>query len=91
MNLPSYECILCNQSTEETIAHLFLECNVAKDCWSLIGLTVISSPDCVERGSDQCSFLHGNHYYYVLVHLGPKKCFHFQRNSSQLPKRLNKF
>ena len=42
MFLPSYDC-----SVEETIAHLFLECSVARDCWSLINLTVISSPNCV--------------------------------------------
>ena len=49
MFLPSYDCILCNQSVEETASHLFLECSVARDCWSLINLTVVSSPNFVDR------------------------------------------
>jgi hypothetical protein len=32
MFLPSYDCVLCPLSTEETVDHLFLECNLAREC-----------------------------------------------------------
>jgi hypothetical protein len=43
MQLPSYNCVLCNQNIEETVEHLFLDCKLAKACWGKIGLTVDSS------------------------------------------------
>lgn len=49
MYLPSYNYVLCPLSNEETVDHLFLECNLAKECWGLIGLIVINSPDPLQR------------------------------------------
>jgi len=49
MPLPSYSCVLCSLSSEETVNHLFLECDLAKACWSLIGLTISSEPDPFRR------------------------------------------
>lgn len=49
MHLPSYNCVLCSLSCEETVDHLFLECDFAKACWGLLGLTVISSPSPIQR------------------------------------------
>lgn len=49
MFLPSYDCVLCTMGIEETMDHLFLECSFARECWGLIGLTVISSPDPLQR------------------------------------------
>jgi hypothetical protein len=49
MHLPSYSCVLCSINHEETVDHLFLECDFARSCWSLIGLTIISSPDPFQR------------------------------------------
>ena len=37
--------VLCNLSVEETVEHLFLHCEFAKACWSLLGLVVPSSLD----------------------------------------------
>jgi hypothetical protein len=49
MFLPSYDCVLCSSSVEETVDHLFLECDFAGACWGLIGQTVISSPNSFQR------------------------------------------
>jgi hypothetical protein len=41
MHLQSYNCVLCNESVEETaVAHLFLKCDFAKACWNLVGLNI---------------------------------------------------
>lgn len=40
MNLESYNCVLCNNSVEETLEHLFLHCNFARQCWSSLGIVV---------------------------------------------------
>jgi hypothetical protein len=40
MYLQSYNCALCSNSAEETVDYPFLHCGSAKNCWSLIGLTV---------------------------------------------------
>lgn len=39
MQLGSYNCVLCNLSTEETSTHLFMNCLFAKDCWNSIGIS----------------------------------------------------
>jgi hypothetical protein len=43
MHLQSYNCVLCNNSVEVTVEHLFLHCEFAKSCWSFLGLAVASS------------------------------------------------
>jgi hypothetical protein len=45
MFLPSYNCVLCEEAIEETVDHLFLHCELAKECWSLVGLVVPQSQD----------------------------------------------
>ena len=40
MVLDSYNHVLCQQSVEETLIHLFFGCSFARDCWSLLNLTV---------------------------------------------------
>ena len=32
--------MLCAHNLEETVDHLFLDCEMARECWGLIGLTV---------------------------------------------------
>jgi hypothetical protein len=64
MPLPSYSRVLCPLGTEETVDHLFLECDLARACWSLIGLTIISEPDLFRRFQSlklqlRASSLHG--------------------------------
>ena len=34
MHLDNYQCVLCQNSTEETVMHLLFYCPFAKDCWS---------------------------------------------------------
>jgi hypothetical protein len=35
-HLPSYNCELCHQHTEETALHLFWDCEFASECWGSI-------------------------------------------------------
>lgn len=41
MELPSYCCVLCSLSVEETQSHLFLECQFAQVCWNILNLQVL--------------------------------------------------
>ena len=43
MNLPSYLCVRCNQSIEESLMHLFLECPFAQICWSKLQVQIGNS------------------------------------------------
>ena len=36
MHLDDYQCVLCQQSTEETVMHLLFCCPFAKNCWNLV-------------------------------------------------------
>jgi hypothetical protein len=38
--LPSYECVLCSTLQEETVEHLFLNCQFAQACWGLLHLFI---------------------------------------------------
>ncbi|OQU93262.1 hypothetical protein SORBI_3001G509450 [Sorghum bicolor] len=40
MKMEDYKCVLCNEQTEETVEHLFINCTFAQDCWRLINLSV---------------------------------------------------
>jgi hypothetical protein len=67
MQLPSYNCVLCPLSNEETVDHLFLECELARDCWGLIGLTVISAPDPFQRFESFRSQIHRKFLMEVII------------------------
>jgi len=38
--MEDYKCVLCNEQTEETVEHLFINCTFTQDCWRLINLSV---------------------------------------------------
>lgn len=40
MELQSYDCVLCNSSTEESLCHLLIKCPFATACWNWIGIQV---------------------------------------------------
>jgi hypothetical protein len=42
MHLDSYVCELCILQKEEKLRHLLLRCPFAKNCWSSIGVSVVS-------------------------------------------------
>lgn len=67
MNLPSHVCVLCNLDTEETVEHLFMDCDFAKACWGLLGLTVISTPDNVQRFKSFKSQLNCSFYMEIII------------------------
>jgi len=45
MHLESYNCVLCQNTVEESTQHLFLSCQFAKDCWNLIGIAIQTDND----------------------------------------------
>ncbi|XP_066334538.1 uncharacterized protein [Miscanthus floridulus] len=45
MFLPSYNCVLCGLETEETVQHLFLQCQFAKECWHILQIHIPSDVD----------------------------------------------
>lgn len=45
MVLPSYHCILCTDSVEESIEHLFMHCRFAQECWHILHLQVSGPND----------------------------------------------
>ncbi|KAJ1273467.1 hypothetical protein BS78_06G283100, partial [Paspalum vaginatum] len=40
MNLPSFECVMCDQGEIESLVHLFLLCPFARECWVLLVLSI---------------------------------------------------
>lgn len=36
MFLESYNCVLCQQSVEETVMHLLFYCPFSRDCWNML-------------------------------------------------------
>jgi hypothetical protein len=36
MHLEDYQCVLCQQSVDETTMHLLFQCPFAKSCWNLV-------------------------------------------------------
>jgi hypothetical protein len=36
----SFDCVLCQTSEEETVDHLFLNCQFSRDCWNSIGVAI---------------------------------------------------
>ena len=56
MHLPSYNCVMCLNSHEETRSHLFLHCPFARECWQHIRIDVpldSDFPEVTEMFKDQ--------------------------------------
>ena len=45
MELQDYTCVLCSQSTEESLFHLLIDCPFAHACWNWIGLQINQQGD----------------------------------------------
>ena len=45
MRLDDYNCVVCSHASEETLLHLFLDCQFAVECWSTLGLVIHNSAD----------------------------------------------
>ena len=67
MFLESYNCVLYQQNIEETNAHLFLNCQFAKICWSLIGVTIKSGSDILEAVMQVRDQTHPNFFLMAVV------------------------
>ena len=56
MQLESFECVLCQNSEEETVHRLFLNCQFSRDCWNSIGITIQNEafvPQAIQQIKDQ--------------------------------------
>jgi hypothetical protein len=40
MQLPDYTCVLCNEAIEESLTHLMLGCQFARQCWAIVNVEV---------------------------------------------------
>ncbi|PVH34302.1 hypothetical protein PAHAL_8G190100 [Panicum hallii] len=40
MQRDSYNCVICNNSVEETVDHLFFQCPFSQSCWNLLNLQI---------------------------------------------------
>jgi len=40
MYLPDYTCACCDHVVEESLEHLFIQCQFARACWNALGLFV---------------------------------------------------
>ena len=43
MALPSYACVCCNSSIEESLSHLFFTCHFAQSCWLRLNIILVES------------------------------------------------
>jgi len=72
---------MCANSTEETLKHLFLDCEFARNCWALIHLDIHDQTDpfqILENFKNQLfvPFIHGVDHLVIL------KRFHFQEHGT---------
>jgi hypothetical protein len=49
------------------VDHLFMECSFARNCWSLLGLTIISQPDAYQRIQSLKTQLNVSFFMKVIV------------------------
>ena len=45
MHLDDYNCAVCSLASEETLLHLFLDCQFVVECWGTLGLVIHNSAD----------------------------------------------
>jgi hypothetical protein len=45
MHLQSYSCVLCPHNVLETSEHLFISCEMAESCWSILGISIDTNLD----------------------------------------------
>ena len=43
MALSTFDCAICNNGIEETLHHLFFQCSLALDCWTLLQVQSLTS------------------------------------------------
>jgi hypothetical protein len=56
MELPDYNCVMCNGNTQENLFHLFFYCPFSKSCWSFINIqwdTDLAPQDMLIKGRRQ--------------------------------------
>ena len=77
MQLPSFNCVCCNLNQEESLMHLFLQCNFAQSCWATIGLQTDSQNPFVAFGQFKLQ-LHVTFYLEIIILMC--WCIWMQRN-----------
>jgi hypothetical protein len=59
---PNCLCVLCNDGVEETIDHLFFECDFTKKCWDKFGIQWVNDDD-IHRKIERSSQLAGPPFF----------------------------
>lgn len=67
MHLESYNCVLCHLAKEETVEHLFLGCQFAKECWGQIGITIQEDQDIIIAIEQIRAQSHPNFFLMVAI------------------------
>ena len=82
MFLSSYSCVLCGLDAEETLQHLFLQCQFAKQCWQIIGIDIPSDADFPEVMFFLWDTLHSQFFMAVIIlvcwAIWISQCIHLQ-------------
>ena len=63
-------CVLCNDGVEETIDHLFFECDFAKKCWDKLGIQWVNDDD-IHRKIERSNQLAGLSFFMEIFSLLP--------------------
>jgi hypothetical protein len=64
-NIPTVSCVMCSHGIEETIKHLFFDCEYAQTCWTALHLVLDLSLPVVEM--IEAGRRHFSHNSYVEV------------------------
>ena len=49
MELPDFNCVLCNDRVEESLSHLLLHCPFATACWNWLNVQVMHQSDAFQN------------------------------------------
>ena len=66
MQLPSFNCVCCPSNIEESLKHLFLQCNFAQSCWATLDLQVVTHNPFAAFGQFKLQ-LHVSFYMEIII------------------------
>jgi hypothetical protein len=67
MHIDNYNCVLCNQGTEETTEHVFLHCPFAQQCWGLFNLVVSTVSGVIDNFNAIKRQLHSQFFMEAII------------------------
>ena len=66
MQLPSFNCVCCPSNIEESLKHLFLQCNFTQSCWATLDLQVVTHNPFAAFGQFKLQ-LHVSFYMEIII------------------------